>query len=174
MRMLIAALLFTGTATQAAEPFPLVISPAPDRMAEDEDDWVKMVPTIGTSDEGGGDWCNSPEFHAQVTSPDGRYVYQMVCRWVTSDLIVKVDLQTGERTGLGGGNSLSVIRNGPYKGDLIVEKHEYLDSEDGGTRDPAYVLTPDGETVLMVPNSDVEYSADAVEKWLSEKGWNAW
>lgn len=174
MRLLLAALLLNASAAQAAEPFPLVISPAPDRVAEEEDDWVRMVPTVGTSDAGGNDWCNSPAFHSQVTSSDGRYVYQMVCRWVTSDLIVKVDLQTGERTGVGAGNSLSIIRSGPYEGDLIVERHEYLGGEEGGSRDPAYVLKPTGETVLMVPNSDVEYSADAVDKWLSENGWNAW
>lgn len=172
MRVFLAALLFASTAAPAAEPIALVIAPVPGRIAESEEDWAQMVPIAAISDNNG--YCDSPEFHGQAISRDGRYAYQMVCRWVVSDLIVKVDLQTGERRGIGAGNSIAIIRNGPYEGDLIVERHEYLGGEEGGSINPAYVLTPDGEDVLMVPGSDVDEAPEAVARWLARNRWNAW
>jgi hypothetical protein len=170
--MFLSVLLLANSAALAAEPFPLVISPVPGRTAETEEDWAQMIPTADTGDEDPG--CESPQFHSQETSPDGRYLYQMVCRWVTSDFIVRVDLQTGERRAVGAGNSLGIVRDGPYAGDLLVERHKYREGSEGGSYDPTYVVTPEGEELLMVPGSDGEAGDAAVQPWLEKNGWHAW
>ncbi len=98
----------------------------------------------------------------------------MVCRWVTSDFIVRVDVASGERRAVGAGNSLSIIRDGRYAGDLLIERHKYREGGQGGSYDPTYVVTPEGEELLMVPGTDGEAGDAAVQPWLDSNGWHAW
>ncbi|WP_156681113.1 hypothetical protein [Sphingomonas profundi] len=96
-----------------------------------------------------------------------RYLYQQRCRWVTSDVIVQIRLNDGQRREVGPGNSLAVIRNGPYRGYLLLSRHKYLPG--GGSYDPTFVVRPDGRETLRVPGS--EDDEEAVADWLEQNGW---
>ncbi len=109
--------------------------------------------------------------HSPTFSNDGRTVYVMALAWVTSDSIHAVDLQAHAEHFVTEGNSLSVIRNGPYRSDLLVSQHRY--KAEGGAIDPTFVIKPDGKEVMMVPGSDGANDEAAVAAWLRKGGWSA-
>lgn len=86
--------------------------------------------------------------------------------------------QINRRTGLvrfvTGGWALSVIRNGPHRGFLIVQKHLLYDRPQGGTYNPVFVVRPDGHREFMIPGSDNDDGELAVAPWLASRGWHAW
>ncbi|WP_336977774.1 hypothetical protein [Altererythrobacter fulvus] len=103
MRILLPALtlaLLLPAAPAMAADIPLVIAPIPERAAETEEDWAQMVPQAYLS--GSEQPCNSPILYRDAASEDGKVLFQEVCRWVTSNYIVAVDLGTGARKGADG------------------------------------------------------------------------
>jgi hypothetical protein len=84
----------------------------------------------------------------------------------------QINLKTGEIRYVTTGWALSLLRTGPYRGMLLVQKHLIKDSKHGGTYNPVFVIRPDGHRELMVPNSDTR-EQDAVEPWLKAKGWTS-
>lgn len=60
-------------------------------------------------------------------SIDQESIYFTVEKWVTSDELVKVNIETGHWDELFGANSFEYIRNGSYKGQFIVTKSEIRD-----------------------------------------------
>jgi hypothetical protein len=150
----------------------LAPSGAPDTVPtsgpQSDQDWAQITPLpAGTSDDG---TCSRPILKAQIRSLDGGFVYQQECRWQVSDDIIQVRVADGQRKEVGPGNSLAVIRNGPYRGYLLLQRHKYLPQ--GGSYDATYVVRPDGSEALKVPNSDGG-DASVVQQWLSEQGWGA-
>ncbi len=112
------------------------------------------------------------KLHAPTFSNDGRTIYVMAMAWVTSDSIHAVNPATHTERFVVGGNSLSVIRNGPYAGDLLVSEHRYFPG--GGSYDPTFVVRPNGHEVLMVPGTDGDGDDEAaVAAWLKKGGWRA-
>lgn len=105
-------------------------------------------------------------------SLDGGFVYVMASAWATSDAIHQVNVRTGAHRFVIDGNSLSVIRNGPYRGMLLVSRHLYRDAPEYGSYEPSFVIRPDGHVVLKVPGSDDDDAA--VTAWLKKNGWEAW
>jgi hypothetical protein len=105
-------------------------------------------------------------------SLDGGFVYVMTSAWATSDAIHQINVRTGARRFVIDGNSLSVIRNGPYRGMLLVSRHLYHEAPDYGSYEPTFVVRPDGHVQLMVPGSDDDEAA--VGAWLTKNGWEAW
>lgn len=168
---LLAAPALAPAALAAAEPVILLIGPDSERKAETEEDWTGMIPMIEPVFDG-MQFCDSPILYGQQMSTEGDVVFQEVCRWVTSNMVVRVDLATGKRTSLGGGNDIRIIRDGPYQGYLLMWRHEYPEGRDGSI-DPYYVVTPEGETVLQVPGTVSADGDSAADKWLSENGWHA-
>ncbi len=167
-RALLAPLVLLAT---AATPPPLLLDPVPGRIAQTEEDWARMVPFRPSPDTQPGD-CDSPVAYRQLTTPDGRTVYQEVCRWVTSGLIVAVDNVTGTRRAISPGNSLALVLDGPYRGHLLVSRHLYRRGGQG-SYDPVQLVRPrDGKVVLTVPGS-ADDEDRAVARWLKRHGWHA-
>jgi len=102
----------------------------------------------------------------------GGYVYQQVCHWTTSNDIIQVRLSDGKRKEVTPGNSLAVIRNGPYRGYLLVQKHKYNLGPEIGSYDSTWVIKPDGTEILEVPGTRDGEDA-RVQAWLQAKGWVA-
>jgi hypothetical protein len=90
---------------------------------------------------------NEPEknlrgFSNLVLSPDGRTLYFLAFAWATSNAIHALDLATRAVSFVSPGNEILVIRNGEYRGDLVVQKHK--DLVGGGSYDQYWVVAPDG------------------------------
>lgn len=166
--MTIAALAMM-LAPAIASAAPLTIPPQSGRVAHSETDWAQMVPMSAYPE--GQDSCDSPVLNGEARSPDGKVIYQMVCRWVTSDYIVAVRVADGRRRGVIDGNSAAVLQNGPYKGYLLVERHHYR--RGGGSDDPTYLVRPDGKVVMTIAHSARDGSGKAVAQWLHSHGWQA-
>ena len=158
-------------AAESAPIAPITTPMEAGRVARTDAEWTQMLPfaePVGA--EPGA--CDSPHLIKQVPSLDGKSVYQQVCRWVTSDFIVKVRVADGQRTAMGPGNSLSVIRDGPKRGMLLVERHMYR--RGGGSYDATYTVNSAGHATMMVPGSDADSGEAAVARWLASNKWHAW
>jgi hypothetical protein len=112
-------------------------------------------------------------FNDVAFSLNGGYVYVLSTAWVTSDAVHQVNIKTGKEKFITGSNTLQVIRNGPYAGYLLLQKHEYYTTGEGGSYDPTYVYRPDGKWKMMVPNTNLGAETDMTEEWLKAKGWIA-
>ncbi len=111
------------------------------------------------------------KLHSPTFSNDSRTIYVMALAWVTSDSIHAVNPVTHTERFVVGGNSLSVIRNGPYAGDLLVSEHRYYAK--GGSYDPTFLVRPDGHEVMMIPGTDGADDEAAIAAWLKKGGWTA-
>jgi len=91
----------------------------------------------------------SPEF-----SPDGKGIFFLGGGWVTSSAVHFLDLSSGRIRFVCPGNSLEVIRNGQYRGHLIVSQHRYFLG--GGSFDWLWLVSPDGREVGPIGNEDAD------------------
>jgi dipeptidyl aminopeptidase/acylaminoacyl peptidase len=107
-----------------------------------------------------------------VFSLDGHFVYVLAEAWATSAAVHQVNLRTHTERFVIDGNSLALIRTGPYRGYLLVSRHRYW--PEGGSYNPVYVVRPDAKETFMVPGTQAEDGADHVGEWLRKNGWTAW
>ncbi len=91
----------------------------------------------------------SPEF-----SPDGNKIFFLAGGWVTSSAVHVLDLSSGRVRFVCPGNSLEVIRNGQYRGHLIVSQPRYFLG--GGSYDWLWLVRPDGREVGPIGNGDAD------------------
>lgn len=81
-------------------------------------------------------------FDALQFSPDSKCLYYLSNAWTVSMAVHRLDLTTKQDRFITDGNSLFVIYDGVYEGDLVVEKHTatspYVDN---------WLLTPDGTQI---------------------------
>jgi hypothetical protein len=109
-----------------------------------------------------------------IFSLDGGYLY------VTSELgavtpgIHQIKISTDQRRFIINGTLIGVLRNGPYRGYLLVAQHSLYAPPKVGAYYAAYVINPDGKTIMMVPHSDDEHNPNAVTNWLTANNWLAW
>lgn len=108
-----------------------------------------------------------------VWSLDGGYVYVLADAWVTSSAVHQVNVKTGAERFVIDGNSLRVIRTGPYRGMLLVGRHKYHPAPQLGSYDPVDVVRPDGKVILTVPGSETDEGDPSVAHWLKAHGWSA-
>jgi Tol biopolymer transport system component len=102
----------------------------------------------------------SPEF-----SPDGDRIFFLGGGWVTSSAVHVLDLNSGRVRFVCPGNSLEVIRNGQYRGHLIVSQHRYFMG--GGSYDWLWLVSPDGRIVGPIGDGD---STDISERLKYVRG----
>lgn len=133
-------------------------------------DWSQIIPAASAS--AGVEDCDRPILISQTRSLNGGYIYQQVCHWATSGDIVQVRISDGRRREVTSGNSLAVIRNGPWRGFLLIRKHKYYTAPKFGSYDSMWVIRPDGKEMFVVPGSQDGRDA-TVETWLRSNGWTA-
>ncbi len=117
---------------------------------------------------------NLTSIYSPTFSLDGGFVYVLAQAWVTSDAIHQVNAKTGAEKYVTDSNDLRVIRNGPYRGYLLVQPHMYRTGGEGGSYDPTFVYRPDGKWKMKIPGTDQDREDDVVAGWLAKKGWQAW
>lgn len=108
---------------------------------------------------------NNPAFSLR-----GETIYVQSAAWVTSDALFRVDVTSGAHHYIDAGNSLVVIRDGPYAGDLIVSQHTYRAG--GGAYEQLVLMRPDGKKVMRIPGTPDD--TDDPGPWLARHGWRAW
>lgn len=123
-------------------------------------------------------WVNGHSMTSQVSrltrpvfSLDGGFLYVECDTWVTSNAVHQISLKTGAHRYVIDGNGKLVIRNGPYRGYLLVQRHKYYGPPDYGSYNPVDLVRPDGKVILTVPDSDDNDAA--VAAWLAKRGWTA-
>ena len=72
--------------------------------------------------------------------------------WATSGAVHSIDLQSGKKRFVCPGNSLEIIPEGEYKGNLMVGQHRYFIA--GGSYDWLWLIQPDGQTVGAIAPDD--------------------
>ena len=104
-------------------------------------------------------------------SLEGGYIYVDADAWVTSAAVHQIKLTTGEDRFVIDGSLLGVIRQGPYRGYLLVRRHRYR--QGGGSYDPVYLVRPDGTIIFQIDGSDSDSGEHTVPAWLNTHGWSA-
>jgi hypothetical protein len=107
-------------------------------------------------------------------SLDGGYVYVDATAWTTSSAVHQINVKTGQERFVTAGWNNGIIREGPYRGYLLVGQHRYFQKPEPGSYNPVFVVRPDGEETMMVPGSDRDDGETSVAAWLEANGWSAW
>ena len=114
---------------------------------------------------------NLTELKHPVFSLDGGYVYFEASAWAASSAVHQVELSTGRIRFVTDGWLYGVLRNGPWRGYLLVGQHRYHGPPHYGSFNPVAVIRPDGKKMLQVPGSERDDGAESVEAWMRRKGW---
>ncbi|MCX6793432.1 MAG: hypothetical protein NTY12_05465 [Candidatus Falkowbacteria bacterium] len=84
-----------------------------------------------------------------LISLDNNYIYFMSLAWVTSGAIFSYNLNDNQIKLISDGNSLSLVKDGEFRGDLIISRHKYY--EEGGAYDNDYIIDPNtGKELKML------------------------
>jgi dipeptidyl aminopeptidase/acylaminoacyl peptidase len=110
-------------------------------------------------------------FRDPVFSLDGGFVYVEAQAWATSGAIHQIDVATGRERFVVDGWLYGVLRNGRYRGHLVVGQHKYHGAPNYGSYNPVSVFRPDGTKVLTVPGSELDDGTESLPRWLKAKGW---
>jgi len=114
---------------------------------------------------------NLVTFDSPRWSLDGGFVYIDADAWATSSAVHQINVRTGAERYVVDGGLAGVIRNGPYRGYLLVNQHRYWPK--GGSYNPVSLYRPDGKKILMIPGSDKDDGDPSMTDWLKAKGWTA-
>lgn len=122
-----------------------------------------------------GRYSNDPKRNlSSLANPDfsldGGYVYVEADAYATSPAIHQVAVRTGAIRYVTDGTLYGVLRNGPWRGFLVVQQHRYR-RDGNGSFDPFVIVKPDGRAVAMVPGSDGDDPDRALARWLRAKRW---
>ena len=87
----------------------------------------------------------NPEF-----SLDRKSIYFLSQAWVVSSSLHKVDIETGQEKFICDGNDFEVIKDGKYKGKLLVIKHKYRGYPMYGSYEGVCVVDEYGNEILSL------------------------
>lgn len=105
-------------------------------------------------------------------SPDGKRLYVEADCPCDSGQVYVVDVPTGRARFFGWGVEISVLRNGPWRGNLLMGVHTcYADHP--GCDYPVHVIQPDGKSIFTVPSTYGSDTQQALARWLRRRGWRA-
>lgn len=82
-------------------------------------------------------------------SPDSKTLYFQTSAWVVSGAIHAVNVDGKNLRFVTDGNEYSVVRAGPYKGNLIVNQHRYHFGKEVGSYDWDWLYTPKGKLIKL-------------------------
>lgn len=83
--------------------------------------------------------------HQLTFAPDSKTLYFLTYAWTTSNALHAVKLSDSTQHYILPANSLAVVQDGDYKGDLIINQHRYFIS--GGSYDWYWLFTPEGKEI---------------------------
>jgi dipeptidyl aminopeptidase/acylaminoacyl peptidase len=122
--------------------------------------------------------ADAPSAFTRIRRPtfslNGRFVYVLADAWATTEAVHQVDLTRGSERFVVDGDTDLVIRDGPWRGYLLVQRRIYR--PEGGADTPTWVVRPDGKPMFEVPGTAVtgrDSGRGAVARWLRAKGWRA-
>lgn len=107
-------------------------------------------------------------------SLNGGFVYVESEAWVTSAAIHQINVQTGAEKYVIDGSIHALVRTGPYRGYLLVQRHLYPKNPEEGAYDEVHLIRPDGKFILAIPGSKDGDPVESVDAWIKDKGWSAW
>ncbi|MHA3793022.1 hypothetical protein [Sphingomonas sp. YL-JM2C] len=115
--------------------------------------------------------CTPDVVARRTPSLDGNFEYLEVCNVVHSNGILQRRLADGRLKEVIEGSNVKVVRNGPWRGFLLVDLLKYR--PEGGSYYPTVVVRPDGKEMLQVPGTEKDGSGTALNAWLDRNGWIA-
>lgn len=92
-----------------------------------------------------------------VMSEDGETVYFLSAAWAVSGALHCVDVRTKKERFMIDANSIEVVRTGPYRGCLLVDRHliKYDDKGESLGRDSyLWLVSADGKPIREIGRSD--------------------
>lgn len=89
-------------------------------------------------------------FNTPAFSADGKWLYFLTAAWATSNALHVLDIASGKEHFVTDANDVMVVPQGKYINHLVVMKHKYFKSEDGGSYDYYWLITPKGKEIKMV------------------------
>ncbi len=107
---------------------------------------------------------------APLFSPDGRTLYIDAAEWVTSDALHRVDAATGAESYVIDGSAEQVVARGKYAGWLLVGRHKYYKSKQGGSYKSLDAVSPDGKRHFEIAGANGEDTEAAGAAWLKRNG----
>ena len=109
---------------------------------------------------------------APTFSVDGRLVYVTLVPGGDYLTVDQVDVLTGQHRFVVDAELEGVIRNGPYRGDLLATQHTDLVDRSGQHYGgyPFYVFRPDGTPVMRIARSEYWKKGD-LDGWLRARHW---
>ncbi len=90
-------------------------------------------------------------FFKPQLSPDNRWVYFLIPYAAVSDAVVRLDRKTLQTKILTPAEQFSVLKEGRYKGFLVVQKRV---QEDEGVSLPFWLVSPDGEPIRKIATTE--------------------
>ena len=107
-----------------------------------------------------------------IFSIDGQSLYVTLVPGGDYLTVDQVDVRTGQHRFLADFELQGVIRNGPYRGDLLATQHTDLVAPDGQHYGgyPYYVFRPDGTALMRIAGSEHWKDRD-LKLWLKARHW---
>lgn len=88
-----------------------------------------------------------------IFSVDNNKIYFNSMAWATSGAIFSIDINTNQLSFVTPGNSLNIITQGKYIGNILVNKHKYF-KDANGSYDHYFVVDSSGEEIKDVGDYD--------------------
>lgn len=110
-----------------------------------------------------------------IFSIDGRLVYVTLVPGGDYLIVQQVDVLSGQHRFVADIELKGVIRNGPYRGDLLATQHTDL-VDRGGQHYGGYpysIFRPDGTAVRRIPGSE-HWQDQELKHWLKARRWQVW
>ena len=105
-------------------------------------------------------------------SPDSKRLYVEANCSCSSEQVYEIEVGTGRTRFLAWGNDISVLRDGPWRGYLLMGVHTCYTAHPGCDY-PVHIVRPDGKSVFVVPGTGGADGRQVLARWLNKRGWRA-
>lgn len=120
----------------------------------------------------GSEWYIRPAIRVTF-GIDGRRLFVERAFPGTSSSVHEIDLVTGKERLVAWGDDIAVLRDGSWRGDLLMSVHTCYRTH-AGCDYPIHVVTPAGRLVYVVRHRLGAAGTSELRIWLSKRGWRAW
>ena len=105
-------------------------------------------------------------------SLEGGYIYVDAAAWPGSTAVHQVNLATGEERFVIEGSVRAIVRDGPYRGYLLVRRHLFPKEPGAAATNPVYLVRPDSTIIFQIDGSASDGGEQTVPAWLYNHGWS--